>query len=295
VDYAKGSDTNPGTLASPLKTIAAAVAKVPALPAGARSVLLLGGTHYLAATVWLHAAHAGLTISAAPGQEVIVSGGTVLTPAWNKVGNTSKGADLYSAPVPAGLSFLELFTANTTRLVAAREPDGNPEMDENNFALHAASWLPAQDFGTATVVANTSYNRGGEFGMYSVGVGGPGNNFDPPISYWAQAKPNGGGAATYTIPQGMVVGAMTPALDPARGKGGFVFMMQTHLWGSWVYEIGATSAVSAGVQIAFGKGGQQEARGTGNPKNPGGSFYLSHRMEFLDSPDEWCVSCASMR
>ena len=126
-----------------------------------------------------------------------------------------------------------------------------------------------------------SINRGGMFDEYAVGVGGPANNFKPAVSYWAQAAPRGGGASTYTIPSGMVLGkpgGAAPQLTPG-GKGGFVFMMQTHAWGSWVFEIASTAAgpSNGSTTLRFGKGGQQEARGTGAPTEGGGSFYLSHR------------------
>jgi hypothetical protein len=65
-------------------------------------------------------------------------------------------------------------------------------------------------------------------------------------------------------------------------------MLQTHAWGSWVYEISSTVANADGsTKLTFGKGGQQEARGTGSPQTGGGTFYLSHRKEFLDVAGEW--------
>jgi hypothetical protein len=80
----------------------------------------------------------------------------------------------------------------------------------------------------------------------------------------------------------------------------FVFMMHPHGWGSWVYEVESTttnhstapSQCSSGdcTVLTFGKGGQQEARGTQVShamKNYGGSFYISHRMEYLDTAGEW--------
>lgn len=41
------------------------------------------------------------------------------------------------------------------------------------------------------------------FPDYQMGVDGPASNFDPPISYWAIPDPHGGGAHTYTIPNGV--------------------------------------------------------------------------------------------
>jgi hypothetical protein len=64
---------------------------------------------------------------------------------------------VYQATLPAGTgSFLELFDRSTARFIPAREPDGNPELDANNYNANAASWLPARDFGKATVIDNSS-------------------------------------------------------------------------------------------------------------------------------------------
>lgn len=121
----------------------------------------------------------------------------------------------------------------------------------------------------------------GQFASYSMGIGGPADNFVPPISYWAQPHPHGGGANTYDIPAGVGT-TMETGLKP--GGGGYVFMMQTHHWGSWVYEIADVDAGSG--NITFGAGGFQEARG-GSGGCGTGQFYLSHRRELLDAPSEW--------
>lgn len=90
-----------------------------------------------------------------------------------------------------------------------------------------------KDFGpaTAVIVNNTCAgcvdNSKGQFSYYSMGIGGPANNFVPAMSYWAQPHPHGGGANTYDIPNG-VASSNPTMLSP--GGGGYVFMMQTHHW-----------------------------------------------------------------
>jgi len=126
----------------------------------------------------------------------------------------------------------------------------------------------------------------GYFGSYSMGVGGPANNFVPAISYWAQPKPHGGGASTYTIPSGVLMPGSAKSPSPlanSSGDGGFAFMMQTHSWGSWVYEVASLQQTGPNTTIGFGAGGFQEARGGKGT----GSFYLSHRKELLDAENEW--------
>jgi hypothetical protein len=90
-----------------------------------------------------------------------------------------------------------------------------------------------KDFGpvSATIVNDTCPGcvdpSKGQFASYSMGVGGPANNFEPALSYWAQPHPHGGGANTYDIPEGV---ATSDATLLTGGSGGYVFMMQTHHW-----------------------------------------------------------------
>jgi len=86
VDYAAGSDAAPGTLAAPLKTVAAAVAAARAGDPAATAVVLRGGTHYLGATVALGARDSGLAFAAFPGEAPVVSGAAPLPPLqWARV------------------------------------------------------------------------------------------------------------------------------------------------------------------------------------------------------------------
>ena len=89
--------------------------------------------------------------------------------------------------MPAGLSFMELFNGSNARLVPARNPNGNPELSENNFQFSGKE-TACKDFGPATAVITNKTCAGctdgskGYFGSYSMGVGGPANNFVPAIS-----------------------------------------------------------------------------------------------------------------
>jgi hypothetical protein len=185
---------------------------------------------------------------------------------------------------------LELFNASNARLIPARNPDGNSELapQESNYHFSGKA-TSCKDFGPATqVIVNDTCpgcvdHSKGMFSSYSMGIGGPANNFVPAMSYWAQPHPHGGGANTYDIPNGVATENPT-GLKP--GGGGFVFMMQTHHWGSWVYEIADVAPNGTGTDITFGAGGFQEARG-GSGGCGTGSFYVSHRQELLDAPSEW--------
>ena len=186
------------------------------------------------------------------------------------------------------------------RLVPARSPDGNPELGESNYKA-TGIWsrqlgafgnesVPNRHWATnVTVVANTSYNRGGLFPSYEVGLHGPADNFDPPVSFWASpAGLKAGGGSMYAIPSAVVTppNSLSNASLLSAQPGGFAFMMHVHAWGSWVFELnGSVTNASGYTWTHFGRGGQQEARGNGG--SGGGAFYLSHRRELLDNAGEW--------
>jgi len=74
-----GSDANPGTKASPLKTIGAGITAARKLPAGAKSLLIGAGTYALSATLQLDARDSQLTMAPAePSGKVSIAGGADL-------------------------------------------------------------------------------------------------------------------------------------------------------------------------------------------------------------------------
>jgi len=302
VDATKGTDTAAGTLAAPLKTIQAAVDK---LTTGG-SVMLRVGTFFLSESVTI--SHSGVTIAPYQNEEVIVSGGVHLSGLqWSPVTSVAgartapENITTYVTAVPKGLSFLELFNDSTARLIPARYPNGNAELapEQSNYRLSGKA-TSCKDFGPATqVIVNDTCpgcvdHSKGQFSSFSMGIGGPADNFVPAMSYWAQPHPHGGGANTYDIPNGVTMaGTDAAGLESEKG-GGYVFMMQTHHWGSWVYEIAAVAPNGTGQDITFGAGGFQEARG-GSGGCGTGSYYLSHRKELLDAPDEWYLDEAESK
>jgi hypothetical protein len=104
VDPVKGADTNPGTLARPLRTLQSAVQASRSRShsvADAPVIQLRGGTYFLNATVVLNPTDSGLTIAAFPGEQPVISGGVHLTDlAWSQ---SPKHAKAYVARVTADL------------------------------------------------------------------------------------------------------------------------------------------------------------------------------------------------
>ena len=71
-----------------------------------------------------------------------------------------------------------------------------------------------------TVVVNDSYNRGGMFPVYEVGLHGPADNFQPPVSFWAsQAGMKAGGGSLYAIPSAVVTPPGSPLIEHPRRAG----------------------------------------------------------------------------
>ena len=68
-----GSDSNPGTLQKPLKTVSAGVAKARA-SASQKTVAVRAGTYYLSDPISLTEADSGLTLQNYDGEEVWLSG-----------------------------------------------------------------------------------------------------------------------------------------------------------------------------------------------------------------------------
>jgi hypothetical protein len=123
----QGNDTNPGTTASPLASLAAAQRQARAF-AGHEpvTVFLHGGVHYLPETLHFTPADSGtaqfpVLYAAAPGAQPVVSGGVRLTLEW-----TPWRDGIFQARTPAGLAFDQLFL-NGQRLPMARYPNYDPQ------------------------------------------------------------------------------------------------------------------------------------------------------------------------
>jgi len=133
----RGSDDAPGTKAAPLKTFAAAqqaVRRMKGEPAGPITVVFAGGTYYLTETVVLTAKDSGtsaapITYTAAPGQTVIISGGTRVDLDWKPYRD-----GIMQAEVPPGFTSDQLFV-DGCRQQMARYPNFDPTAQYfNGFA-----------------------------------------------------------------------------------------------------------------------------------------------------------------
>ena len=124
VDYGAGSDANAGTQASPLKTIAAAVAlsRVQRGAAGGAPIAIVlrgGAAHVLADTVRLSPADSLLAFSAFPGEAPVVTGAQPLPQLTWTPYNVSNGTAAHWGPV-----------RNDTNAVSGECTAGNPNVPD---------------------------------------------------------------------------------------------------------------------------------------------------------------------
>eukprot|EP01063_Lacrimia_lanifica_P013035 TRINITY_DN196_c0_g1_i2.p1 TRINITY_DN196_c0_g1~~TRINITY_DN196_c0_g1_i2.p1 ORF type:complete len:793 (+),score=349.08 TRINITY_DN196_c0_g1_i2:64-2442(+) len=294
VDYAKGSDGNAGTsVGAPLKSIQAAVDKA----SRGAVINLRAGTHYLAETVQFTPQHSGVTVQNYNGEAVTVSGGLPLDTKWSqfKVGN---GSNIYVTDVPAGVTVPGLQVGGV-RATRARYPNGNVELpersqeagDPNGVQMIPAAqgeWVKADlsKQGTQEYVENenpaqmrndTDYG----FNKYMVGIGGPCDVYDPPVSYWCAKDTKGGGAFPFRVPRGVRPTAEAGLHMPyAHPEDATMFVWRPARWANWMFEVAKVNDTN---QIWFGKGGFQGARG----ENTGGDWFVENVFEELDYPNEF--------
>ena len=123
--------------------------------------------------------------------------------------------------------------------------------------------------------------NGTAFPYFQLGLGGGAAVFNPPRNFWSTALPPAGG--NYAVPPGFTVrkDALPRIGNWSKPSTGFVHAFHSGYWGSWIFQIAAVNSTEN--SIVFGRGGFQEARGSGN----GGAFYVANIFEELDSPNEW--------
>lgn len=131
VDSERGSDKNPGTRSSPLKSFEEAVLRVKSHPLRGKepiTVWFREGKYYLNNTIVIDSEVSGekdapIRFAAEMNKKVVISGGRRLQLKWSDYNNSG----IVVADVPAGLQFDQLFF-NGERQVLARYPNKNPKV-----------------------------------------------------------------------------------------------------------------------------------------------------------------------
>lgn len=287
VDANKGSDSNPGSMSSPFKTISKAVMAVRSAGSSDGTVIMLrAGTFYLTDTIMLDEQLSGLTIQNYPGEEAIVSGGKVIKPSWKVFDiSTPTSMNIYKADLSLqGIDTMMGFRVNGMRAIRARYPNANPEIDGFASSLKPKQYLPPKPSPPLVEeYPDTPFRNSSKmFQKFQLGINGTCTNFDPPAGYWCGSKTSGGGAFTYRIPSGMVADKSVLPHQPYKNPvGAVVQVWRPDHWASWMFEVGGYDS-STGT-FHFSKGGFQGARGNNN----GDQFFIENVMEELDGASEW--------
>ncbi|MER6582261.1 PDZ domain-containing protein, partial [Nonomuraea sp. NPDC001023] len=184
-----GDDAAAGTEAAPFRTIErarrAVRAILPSAPEPPR-VRVRGGVYHLAEPLTFTPADSGAVYEAAPGEQVVLSGGRRLTPAWTPY----QGATLV-ADIGAGLDFDELFL-DGARQILARYPNVDPrEPVLDGYAADAISPERVARWKNPTTALVRGLHQGewggNSFRVTGVGAGGA------PILKWVGDNNRGDG------------------------------------------------------------------------------------------------------
>jgi hypothetical protein len=295
-----GSDLNDGSVSKPLLSIQTAL-DMAAESDSTKTVVLRGGTHYLADTIWVTSKHSGLRMLAYPGEQPVVSGGVELKVTWKKsnVGNAS--TNIYVADVGSQVSEVPGLLLNGKHATRARYPNipGGLETSCGYGCMvggNQAKWTPPDfnkygpvdfytDNNTKTARSDTPSNW---FQHYMIGTHGLCSVYDPPVSYWCSEHPSGGGAFAFRTPSGVTAGPKALPNSPYKNVDEAVmFVWRPARWANWMFEM--KDYDSSNGNFTFGKGGNQGARGS----NGGGDFFIENVMEELDYPGEFFFDKAS--
>ena len=326
VDAAAGvdDDQRSGSADQPFATPGFAVARARAGARPAQVLLTDTAPFYLASPLVLTSEDEGLSVAAAPTaatMPVLSAGAPLGALAWTSVGpapgsgvNGTPVATVWSAPLPKGLSlpFDQLFAPTGRRATRARFPNGNPELEQvPNGYTKAGKWNSAPPFANdlvqqnplhtplvrkACALAKTPCEPGGDGGggppwaifcCFFWGWNATAVNFSTGSFWGADPGPPGGGTAQ--MPGGLVAGNDTlPRMAAWTGVSeAVVHAFHDSYWGDWAWQLQSADAASG--EVAFSRGGWQEARGSGS----GDYLYFENLRSELDWAGEWFVDAPS--
>lgn len=251
----KGSDRSPGTKAKPFASLARAQRAVRRIGCERPiHVWIREGTYYLDASLTFEARDSGtqdapIIYEAHPGEDVVLSGGRELTCRW-----TAYRDGIMQTPVPAGLSFTQLFV-NGKRQTRARYPNYDSSVPGKSGYLQAAGAIPKQE---------TDPFAGPDADMTFSGEGPRGVRFDP---------------ATFTKKKW------------SHPEDAEIHIFQRAYWGNLQWQL---KGIDRDTQsIWFGSGGQQiGAKWDKNPAAVGrqSRYFIENVFEELDAPGEWFLN-----
>lgn len=301
-----GSDaTGTGTAASPFASLWRAREAVRSQTRERREstcVLIHEGVYELRQTLRMTVEDGGASpqepviYTAAPGERVVLSGGTAIQPIWQK---DAARAGVVVAHL-SGERISSLFV-DGRRQVLARHPNANPEYDTWPYGYATGQWWSPPAPPTSQDGITINFGSGGDssaspirsFNEFSTGgtiMGGTNaNRYSPPTCFnendagtWHSDGVCGG------VTMGMTVSGDNWSNRTFRQPSKAVVhtMMGQPAWGNWMFAVDkiAQSVDGKEANLSFSRGGWQTAA-----SNQGGPFdyFLEGQLELLDEQGEW--------
>lgn len=304
VDPTIGDDANAGTAELPLRTPRAALARYARSQALRGEVVLRGGTYWLEQPLMLGPEHSGLRVRGSVGERAVLAGGKRLQPLRWRAHDVSRGRNVWRASLKdvdlpaAGVRSLLVDGVRATRARFPNLPGGievSPRYGSVISTANVTQWMaprapatPAQSYVDDEPRRWRNGSSDGWFQRYTVGVGGPCEVFDPPVSFWCSKHATGGGASMFGTPSGVRLRAHALPNGPydlARARRALVHVWHPGRWENWMFDVANYSvhAEDGSHAFHFGRGGFQGARGAPS----GGELHVENLLEELDAPGEW--------
>ena len=191
----------------------------------------------------------------------------------------------------AGVSSVPGLRYNGSRLTRARYPNGFPET--KGFmppSVFRALWTPQQlprtpdveiNMNGGLLSRNTSVSA---FQVFTAGIGGTCDRFQPNAGYWCSTKVQGGGSVIYYVPIAMQADQKTlPNLPYAHPEDAIIQTWRPGHWASWMFTVSGATWNGTTANFTLAAGGFQGSRG----EDQGEDSYIENVFEELDFADEY--------
>ncbi|KAH9251527.1 hypothetical protein BASA81_010558 [Batrachochytrium salamandrivorans] len=293
-----GKDTQTGTKALPVKTLAKALELVAAMnkPNQVKQINLDGGEYVLSNTVEINSLHNNVQIvGPSSGSPPSVLSATLdlgqLT--WKTYSGKIVQATL-TAQQTAQLDNLSQLFINGKPAIRARFPNVAKFTDFQYSTVKAKSWGK----GVATkIVASKTINRdmtppgvkympkSTPFNRFSMGFADTSSKnpvlFSPPASYFLDPTHMAQGGCKHTLPTSITFKSKTFPNVWKKPTLARFHALHWYGWGLWSFSVKAQTS----TMVSFSGGGWQEARG--DCGKGGNLWFVDNALELLDSPNEF--------
>ena len=292
-----GDDAAAGTLASPLHSVRAAIARARLL--GIKEVALRAGTYRESSAIELGPGDSGLTLTSYDNEPAVISGAILLQPSWTRV-HTTAAANIWTTDVPSGVR-IDALRVGGERATRSRYPNADParELNPSGWITARTQWLPPvlthlTNPPIEYAVTDPRWLRNDTKGPrgYAAGIGGSCAHLEPPYGYWCSARSarDSSGQQTHRSPSGVNFAGLLPNAPYSNAAGAVVHACNlANCWFNWAFEVDRQSVANQTLQWSVG--GFQGAEGF----DTAGNWYIENVFEELDAPGEFYFNATARR